>query len=458
MARSREHGGIQPGWKWGPFTARIPFIHTRFSAPELVQGIIIASATGFALVPIMTNFFGLTFEEAIAASLMSSIAITMSWLLLGEPYAPGWATPALPFALAFVVFGNIDTPTERWHAMAALCINLSAICLVFGVTGLGKLVMQYVPNALKAGIILGASLAAVRSVIGFSTDEFQETNFAAQPITTSIAIAICLITTFSIPFQKLAIRFRPLALVASLGLLPGFLVAAMVGPFVGEVSYDIEWGILIPPITSLWEKASPFYIGWPSFTMFLQCLPLAFICYIVIFGDLITGNQLIKEAQLERPDETIEINTTRSHLALSIRNAFIALMAPFFPTQGVLWTGVQVVILKRWREGRQVMDSLFDGISAYYIFALPIVFFILPLVTGLRPLMGIALDLTLALTAFACAYVAISMTRNHTEQGVVVITGASLALFPPLEGLLIGLGACLLLIGYEGPDKEVDTT
>jgi hypothetical protein len=65
------------------------------------------------------------------------------------------------------------------------------------------------------------------------------------------------------------------------------------------------------------------------------------------------------------------------------------------------------------------MDSLFDGISAYYMFALPIVFFILPLVTGLRPLMGIALDLTLALTAFACAYVAISMTRNHTEQGVV---------------------------------------
>ncbi len=454
MVGQRKYGEQQPGWRWGPFTMRIPFVHTKFAGSELLQGIIIASATGFALIPIMTNYFGLTFEEAVAASMVSAFAIAMSWLMFGEPYAPGWATPALPFTLAFVVYGTIDDPTERFQAMAALSINLALILFIFGITGFGKVVMRYMPNALKAGIILGAAIAALLTVLDLGRDD---NNFLTQPIATTLAIVICLITTFSLPFQKFAIKYRPLALIASLGLLPGFLVAAAVGPFFGEVNYDIQWGILWPPLMSLWEKASPLAIGWPSLQLYIECLPLAFIAYVIIFGDLVTGNQIIKEAQVDRPDEKIDINTNRSHLALAIRNAFIAVTAPFFPTQGVLWTGVQVIIVKRWREGRASMDSLFDGISAYYVFALPAVYFALPLVTALRPLMDIALVLTLVLTAFACAYVAISMTRNHTEQGVVLLTGVALALFPPHYGLLVGVLACLLLLGYEGADETVET-
>ena len=44
-------GVEHPGIKWGPFTARIPFIHTGVAWPELAQGIFVAGATGLGLGP-----------------------------------------------------------------------------------------------------------------------------------------------------------------------------------------------------------------------------------------------------------------------------------------------------------------------------------------------------------------------------------------------------------------------
>lgn len=50
----------------------------------------------------------------------------------------------------------------------------------------------------------------------------------------------------------------------------------------------------------------------------------------------------------------------------------MAVLAPFFPTQGVLWTGVHVILVQRWRQGRASMDSLFSGIGSFYLFGLPL--------------------------------------------------------------------------------------
>ena len=33
-----------PGWRWGPFTFRLPFYHTRLYWPEFLQGVALASA------------------------------------------------------------------------------------------------------------------------------------------------------------------------------------------------------------------------------------------------------------------------------------------------------------------------------------------------------------------------------------------------------------------------------
>src|SRR5690606_37053485 len=209
--------------------------------------------------------------------------------------------------------------------------------------------------------------------------------------------------------------------------LPGFLAAAIIGPLVGEVSFDIQWGFVVPPLGEALAKASPLVNGWPSQEMIIQSIPLALITYIILFGDLVTGNEVLREGLQSRKDEHIDIDPNRSHLSLAIRNALMAVAAPFFPTQGALWTGVHVIVVQRWKQGAKAMDSLHSGLASYYMMGLPLLFLCLPLLTGLKPLLGIALSLTLILTGFACAYIAMSIPRENTSRGTVVLIGASLA-------------------------------
>ncbi len=442
----------QPGWHWGPFTFRLPFYHTRLYAPELLQGIFIAAATGLALVPLMVGAFGLTFEEAIAASMIHSILISSALICFGEPYAPGWITPALPLVLAFVL-GISDDPTVRFQAMTALSLDFALLMFVLGISGLGKKFVIWLPDTLKAGIILGAAIAALKRVFVDDAERF----LFQQPIATALACGVCLIFAFSLPMQRLKEKYLWVAKIAALGLLPGFLIAALVGPLVGEVSYDIQWGILIPPVGAMWEKASPFAIGFPDLNTLLKAMPLAIITYVIMFGDLVTGNEVIREGLSERNDEHIDINPTRSHLSLAIRNALMGLSAPFFPTQGPMWTGVHVIVVQRWKQGKQTMDSLHSGLISYYGMGIPALFFILPLLTGLKPLLGIALSLTLVITGFACAYIAMAIPKTNVSRGAVLMIGAGLAFFEPWVGLLFGVLTTVLMVGWDRNAEAIPT-
>ena len=86
------------GIKWGPFTLRIPFIHIKFRAPEFLQGLVISGATAFAAAPLAMKL-GLTFEEAVALSMVAGTFISAGPIIFGEPMAPGWVTPAVPIVM-----------------------------------------------------------------------------------------------------------------------------------------------------------------------------------------------------------------------------------------------------------------------------------------------------------------------------------------------------------------------
>jgi hypothetical protein len=156
---------------------------------------------------------------------------------------------------------------------------------------------------------------------------------------------------------------------------------------------------------------------------------------------------MLKNAQPMRPDEKLDLNSNRSHMATGIRNAAMAVVAPFFGTQGVLWTGIQVIVLKRWVSGRDKMDSIFDGISAYYVYGFPVLFIVLPIVTLLQPLLPIALAVTLLLTGFACATLALTTVTDTTERGAMVLTAIAFALFDPWTGLLAGIATIVVVVG-----------
>lgn len=434
---------ISKGIKWGPFTARLPIVHMRVEWPELAQGLVVAASTGLALAPLLITAFGLTFEEAITISIIHTILIASHVVLFGEPFAPGWITPALPISLIFVL-GNYDTPVERFQMMTALSLDLAFLLFFLGITGLGKKLILHIPTAIKAGIILGAAFAAFKRVF---VDDFK--TIEAMPVSMTLALVTCLIVSFSLPFQKMKLKNKGLAIVASLGLLPGFIVAGIAGVMLGELSFDIQWGIMIPPFGDLMSKVSPFSIGWPPVSYFIEAIPLVLITYTILFGDLLTGIAILKEAEPSRPDDKITLDSSRSHIVIAIRNVVMGLFAPFFPTQGCLWTGVHVVVVQRWKEGRDKMESLIGGISAYYMYGFPVLLLLLPVVTFLKPFMPIALVLTLILTGFACSYVALAMPKGKEERGVMLLTAFFLVFFEPWVGLVVGILAALLLIGAD---------
>src|SRR5690606_21149996 len=74
-------------------------------------------------------------------------------------------------------------------------------------------------------------------------------------------------------------------------------------------------------------------------------------------------------------------------------------------------------------------------------------FVLLPIVTILQPLLPVALAVTLILTGFACATLALSLVKDATERGAMVITAMAFALLEPWLGLLIGVVSVALLVG-----------
>jgi hypothetical protein len=434
------------GISWGPFTLRIPFIHIKFRAGEFFQGMVISGATAFAAVPVAMGL-GLSFEEGVALSFVAGSLIASGPIFFGEPMAPGWITPALPIVIAAFAtkgqFNGVYDPAT-FQFMAAMCIEFTLLVFILGSTGWGKKLIQIIPNGLKAGIILGAALAAFYQVFVTDMDKLM-----LQPISMAVAIILCVITTFSDPFKKLAEKNIFFKKIGSLGLLPGFILAGLVAFLLKEVTFDIQWGFQVPDVVALFNKTSPLVIGFPSLPMYLEALPLVIIGYTLLFGDLITATEVLNDGQKSRPDEPLDINLDRSHLSIAVRNFLGLLINPFFPTQGALWTGVHVVVVERWKKGPKEMPSIFDGLGSYYLMGLPILYFTLPFITLMKPLMQMALTLTLILTGFACAYVAMAIPKKNTEMASALLIAVFITFFSAWVGLLVGILLSVLVIGLD---------
>ncbi len=436
MAQKREHGKEQPGIRWGGLTTRIPGIHVDFSLPEIIQGGLLTAATGGVVAALTMKFFQVPFEVAWAV-----VLIQLFWLwviptvVCGEPYAPGWITPALPLVMAFL--SSFEAGLPAIHAMMAVTVCVSAIFLFFAITGLGNKFFQWVPVELRAAIIFGGAIAAFNA-------EFAR--MESLPITLPIVWAVVFLLMFSLWFTRARQASRSLNLIGSMALLVGFLVAAVVGPLTGELSFDIKMGFHIPQIGAYIQSVSPFFVGWPGLEVYIKAFPLALMIYIFVFGDLVLGNTLMDQARAIRKDESIQTNNTRSHMILFVRNMGHLLTAgPFIPLHGPIWTGVHVFLTERYKSGRKNLDSFFSGLFNWYWPAF-ILIFLVPVVTFMKPLLAVALSITLILTGFACAYTAISMVKTPAAQGYAFFVGMVIAKFGPAWGMGVGIGLYFLLL------------
>jgi predicted benzoate:H+ symporter BenE len=158
---------------------------------------------------------------------------------LGDPVVPGWITPAIPLVLLWLKTFPEGVP--RMHALIAFEFELGLLSLILGSTGLAKRFVNLIPDALKAGILLGAGIAAVRLV-------FQEGGrFDMYPWTITIAIGFAFYVLFSNHFKILRSKYRVFRYLANLGLMPALLLAIIIAPLLGELPWpDVKWGFTIP--------------------------------------------------------------------------------------------------------------------------------------------------------------------------------------------------------------------
>ncbi|BBO92221.1 permease [Desulfosarcina ovata subsp. ovata] len=398
------------------------------------------TATAGVVAALTMKYFNVPFEVAWAVMFIQLFWLVAHTLLFGEPYAPGWITPALPLVMGFLA--QFEPGLAAIQAMTAVTICVCAIFLFFAVTGLGSRFFEWVPLELRAAIIFGGAISAFNAEFG---------RLEKMPYTLPIVWGIVFLLMFSVWFSKAKDKVRFFKIMASMALLVGFLVAAIVGPLFGELSFDIKMGWHIPQLGTYIKAVSPFSVGWPGIDVFIKALPLAIMIYIFVFGDLVLGNTLIEQASAVRKDEKIIVNNTRTHFTLFFKNIGHFLMAgPFIPLHGPMWTGVHVFLIERYKTGHRNMKSLYDGLFNWYWPAF-ILSLLVPVVTFMKPLLPVALSITLILTGFACAYIAISMVNKPASQGYAFFVGMVIAKFGPAWGLCIGVGLYFLLVYKKTP-------
>lgn len=431
MAMQREHGAEHPYWGLGPFKIRLPFIHYRWEFPEMIQGLIMF-VVSLGMIPLLMKYLGMPYEAALAFCVIAGIGYLLP-ALMGVPLVPGWITPAIPVVLLYLQ--AFEPGPEAVKAMFALQVEVFIIFLFLGITGLGNKLVKVIPNSLKSGIIIGAGIAAMMGELktGGRIDN--------TPVSLLIGSIVSAYILFSLSFKHVVETSKLAKMISNFGMIPGMILAMLVGWAVSEYPLPaVEWGITQPDF-GLMMNYLVFTVGMPSMDMFLLAIPTAIIAYVIAFGDILVGFTLCQRVDHLRDDEKIELNVTRVHLVTALRNGLHALLAPWPGLAGPLWTAAHATVAERYALGRKAMDSIYSGGGTFWITGL-IAIFILPLVTVFKPVLPIALSLTLVLTAYICIMVGMEELKNSTERGVAGIVAVTLAMPDPkstVYAVVIGL-------------------
>ncbi|MBL4623026.1 MAG: hypothetical protein JKY89_11550 [Immundisolibacteraceae bacterium] len=436
----RTEGAEQPYWPCGPFKIRLPFVHYRWESAETVQALIMF-VVSLAMIPLLEQYLGLPYDVALAYIVIGGVGFMLP-ALLGVPLVPGWITPAIPVVLIFL--GNFEPGPDAIRALVALQLLVFAIFFLLGVTRLGSVLVHAIPNSLKAGILIGAGIAAIIGEIEPGG------RLAMTPISLVVGGLASVYLLFSLSFKVWVKRHPLVQKIANYGMVPAMVLAMLVGWSVAEYPFpDVQLGITRPAFGELLAYL-PWTLGAPSLDMFLIALPTALIAYVIAFGDIIVGTTLMERVDQDRPDEKIDIDVNRIHLVTAIRNLLHAAFAPYPGLAGPIWTAVCATTAERYRYGRDAMESIYSGSGTFWIVGF-IALFVLPLVSLFQPVLPIALSLTLLVTGYLCISIGIEQVEETTERGVAGVVAVVLAVHG--AGYALAVGAALYLMLEKGGDR-----
>ncbi|MFC0559145.1 hypothetical protein [Halalkalibacter alkalisediminis] len=445
--KQRKDGEETPFTPLGPFKLRLPFIHYRFEFPDYFQGLLMC-AVDLAAIPLMVQYLGMPFEVALAVVILNGI-LYLTHHMLGDPVVPGWITPAIPLMILFV--SQFPEGDERIYALIAFQLTLGIFSIFLGITGLASKVVNLVPSAMKAGVILGAGFAAVITIFDVGG------RFELFPITISITCAVAFYLIFSKHFAKLKQRGGFWRVLSNLGIFPIILLAVVIAPLFGEAPWPtIEWGFSKPDFATLFAEFTVFGLGFPPLMMFIASIPTVLATYIVLFGDVLQSKALVSEADEFRKDEKIDYNANRAHLIFGGRNATMGIFGPDIVMCGPMWAAMQVVVIERFKEGKKAMHSIFGG-SGSFRWGTNTGVLLLPIVSLVEPILGIALALTLMIQGYVSVRVGIMQAKSQRDLGIAGIIGAVLATKGATWAFAVGILLCLLIYGknfFKGDDDK----
>lgn len=436
----RIDGEEQPHIKAGLFKIRIPFYHWRWSWPEGIQGFVLV-AVALAAVGFIQDGIGASPDVAVLMVFMFSM-LYMLHPTLGDSVFPGWITAGIPLTLGFL--GNFEMGADRIYALVALQLLVAFLFIFLGASGLAKKITSFVPASVRGGVILAAAITAVFNVVNPDTSRL-----IGIEVSGIIGMVVCIVILYSLKFAPFKNRNWFFRLISKSGMLAGLIVAMVVGVAIGELPMPVvEWGISPLPFGELFANFTVFGLGFPSLQFFIDAAPWAILLYLIAFGEIVVTQTVIKEAGEVRKDEIVDYNVNRTNVIIGIRNAILALIAPYPPMAGPNWVGGTVSTVERYKQGKKGMNSLHDGLSSF-IFAMAVAALARPLVTLLQPVFPVAMLITLILTGFACAYVAIGMLKNREDQGIAAIMSIIIFTRGAAEGLITGVVLHILVSAYK---------
>lgn len=446
--KNRSDGQEAPYYALGPFKVRLPFLHYRFELPDYLQGLLMC-AVDLAAIPLMVELLGMPFEAAIAIVMINGFLYLLHHIL-GDPVVPGWITPAIPLVMAYVQ--TYDMGVDRVHALISFQMMLGLLSLVLGRTHLASKVVHMIPAAIKSGVILGAGIAAIAIV-------FKEGGrFDQYPITISVAVGIAFYLIFSRHFSQLRQRGKLWGTLGKLGIFPIIVLAIITAPLVHEAPWpDISWGFTKPDFVLMFSEYTIFGVGIPPFMMFLTALPTVLAAYIVLFGDILQSKAILAEADAIRADEKIDYDPNRAHLIFGGRNFLMSIFGPDIVMCGPLWAAMHVVVVERYKQGKEAMNSIFGG-SGSFRWGTNTGLLLLPIVSLVKPILGIALALTLLIQGFVSVRIGIMEARSQRDLGIAGVIAAVLVIKGAAWAFAIGVILTALIYGKNFFVGEIDQT
>ena len=435
--RNRGEGGENPAIKAGPFKLRLPFVHYRFEWPDYFQGLLMC-AVDLAAIPLIIELLGMPFEAAMAIVILNGF-FYLTHHLLGDPVVPGWITPAIPIVMVYVE--TFSMGPDRVKALMAFQFMLGLITVFLGVTKLATRVVQLIPSALKSGVIIGAGIAAITTVFKAGG------RFDLFPYTITISVGIAFYLIYSRHFNSIKEKNKLLLLIGKLGIFPIILLAVVIAPLFQETNWPvIEWGFSRPDFEILINEYTVFGVGLPPLSMFLSAIPTVLAAYIILFGDVLQSQAILEEADGERPDEKVDYNPNRAHIIFGGRNGIMSFIGPDITMCGPLWAAMHVVIVERYKQGKKAMHSIIGG-SGSFRWGTNSGLLLLPIVSLVKPILGVALALTLIIQGFVSVRIGVLESKSQKDLGIAGVIAAVLVAKGAGWAFAVGILLVFLLYG-----------